>query len=209
MICTAFSSVTTEREVRMAMAFSSEQSLKCTVIDMACVDFMKEDIAMHKNVAVAINFPYQGASNASTITSINEASNCGLFKEIYISFNRFDASSCNLTKIRTFIKSASSSTNLPINFTIDASWIKNNECLDKICSVLEPYENHSLVLSTYCKKPDKLKEILEFGSHLNSNGSCKYSYFGALPAKKEGIIEILSSGFAYCGVPKQYINLAI
>jgi hypothetical protein len=193
----------------MAMAFASEQSLKYSVIDMACVDYMKEDIASHKNVCVAINFPYQGISNASVLASIKEASDTKLFKEIYVSLNRFDSSSCNLTKIRNFIKNASSTTNLPINFTIDASWLKNNDCLDKICSVLEPYEQHGLVLSTYCKKPDKLKEILEFGNHLNSNGSCKYSYFGALPGKKDGIVEILSCGFSMCGVPKQFINLAI
>jgi len=208
-ICTAFSSVSTEKEIRSALALSSEQGCKATVIDLAGYEQLKEDVANHKNVSLAINFPYQGVTNKLAIAGIVEADKISASKEFYVGLNRFDVSKCNLSKIRDFIKEASLSTNKPINFAVEASWTNSTECLDKICSVLEPYERHALAISTYCKKPDKLKEILEIGKHLLSNGSCRYSYFGALPGKQEGILEILSSGFVYCAIPKQFLSLVI
>ena len=130
-------------------------------------------------------------------------------KEVYVSLNKFDVQRSQISNIREFIKDMNNSCDKKINFAIEASWINSSESIDKICSVLEPYEKHALAISTYCKKPEKLNEILAIGKHLSSNGSCKYSYFGALPSKQEGIVEILSGGFVYCGVPRQFLGVVI
>lgn len=208
-ICTAFSSVTTEKEVRASMALSSEQSLRGFVVDNSTYNNMLSDVKEHKNVGVAINFPFQGMTKSATIFSILEIAEIPKVNDLYISLDKFDVTRQSLTNIRDFIKEANQVFSNKINFAIEYSWINSTETLDKVCSILEPYEKHGLIISTYCKKPDKLSDVLAVGSHLNSNGSCKYSYFGALPKNKEGVIEILSSGFVSCAIPKQFLSMII
>ena len=208
-ICTSFSSVSTDKEIRASLALSSEQGFKGSLIDLNSYDELIEDVAFHKNVNVAINFPYQGLSNSVVLATAGALSDSYYINDFYITLNKFDVSKSRTSDIRAYIKDLNNSCSKNINFTLELSWLKSLESVDKICSILEPYERHSLSISTYCKKPDKLSDILAIGKHLSSNGSCKYSYFGALPAKKEGIIELMSGGFLYCGVPNQFLGSVI
>lgn len=170
---------------------------------------MQEDVSNYKKMSLAVNFPYSGLSKDMTMQSLAMMVGYKNVTEFFVCLDKFDVCRGDTSSIREYIKHINTICPQNINFAIEYSWIRSTELLDKICSILEPYERHSLVISTYCQKPDKLQEVLSIGKHLGSNGSCKYSYFGAIPSKKESIIELLSSGFAYCGVPKQYISLAL
>lgn len=209
LICTAYSTVLSEKEIRSSMAIASEQMLRGCIVDMSTIVRMKSDASEHKNILLSINFPFSGSDQESCIDSINRASEYTNIKEIYVSFDKFLVQNSNLGEMRSFVKSANQKYSGSINFAVEHSWLKNKETLDKICSVLEPYERHGLAISTYCKRPEKLGEITSLGKYLMSNGSCKFSYFGALPANKDGIVEILSSGFSFCGIPKQFIGMVI
>lgn len=207
--CTAFSCVTSEKDIRAAMAFSTEHGFRGFLIDSCSYIAMQDDVHNYKKLSLAVNFPYAGLSKDTTLQSLASLTEAPKVTEFFISLDKFDISRGDISSIREYIKHINTVCPQNINFAVEYSWIRSAELLDKICSILEPYERHSLVISTYCQKPDKLQEVLSIGKHLGSNGSCKYSYFGAIPSKKESIIELLSSGFAYCGVPKQYIGLAL
>jgi hypothetical protein len=170
------------------MAIASEQDLKGCVLDLSSIVRMKNEAAEHKNIFLAINFPFSGIDEGSCLELIKKSSEFPFIKNIYVSLDKFIIQKNE------------------INYCLEHCWLKNKETVDKVCSILEPYERHGLVISTYAKKPDKLSEITAIGKHLNSNGSCKYSYFGAIPSKKEGVVEILSSGFAYCAMPRQFLG---
>ena len=191
------------------MAIASEQMLRGCIVDMSTIVRMKSDVSEHKNIFISVNFPFSGSDQESSIDSIKRISETYSAKEIYVSFDKFLIQSSNLGDLRNFVKSANQKYSGSINFAVEHSWIKNKETLDKICSVLEPYERHGLAVSTYCKRPEKLGEITSLGKYLMSNGSCRFSYFGALPSKKEGVVELLSSGFSFCGIPKQFIGMVI
>lgn len=208
-ICTAYSTVLSDKEIRSSMAIASEQMLRGCIVDMSTIVRMNSDVSDHKNIFLAINFPFSGMDEKSAIEAISRAGEYTNVKELYVSFDKFLVHSANIGEIRSFVKTANQKYAGPINFSIEYSWVKSKETLDKICSVLEPYERHGLAISTYCKRPDKLGEITSLGKHLSSNGSCRFSYFGALPSKKEGILELISNGFSFCGMPKQFIGMAI
>jgi hypothetical protein len=191
------------------MALSSEQKLKGCLIDLYSYHSMKSDVDCHKSISVAVNFPFNGMSQSSIDSSISELASKQNVSDIYVSANRFDIEKCNISDIRSFIKRCDSLANKRLVFCVEYSWIKSLETIDKICSVLEPYEKHSIAISSYYEKPDKLSDLLDIGKHLHSNGSCGYSYFGALPKDKNGIIEILGVGFVSCAVPKQFLSVVI
>jgi len=207
-VCTAFSPICSEKDIRSAMAFSAEQNLKSCIIDLSGAFYMKEELQNYKKISVAINMPFSGQDSKSLLKNINEV-DLKIFTDLYVSIDKFLVYHSNIGLIRDFIKEANSISKIPINFCMEYSWIRNKETVDKICSVLEPYERHNLSITTYCSKPDRLNDIITIGKYLGSNGSCKFSYLGAIPNKKDGIIEILSSGFSFCGIPKQFIGVVV
>ena len=205
-ICTAFSAIASEKEIRSSMAVTSEQDLRGCVLDLSSIVRMKNEASEHKNIFLAINFPFSGIDEGSCLELIKKSSEFPFIKNIYVSLDKFIVQKPNMGELRSFIQKTSALYKHEINYCLEYCWLKNKETVDKVCSILEPYERHGLVISTYSKKPDKLSEITAIGKHLNSNGSCKYSYFGAIPSKKEGVVEILSSGFAYCAMPRQFLG---
>ena len=207
-ICTAFSAVSSEKDIRSAMAFSAEHGFKSCLLDLSGVKHMYDEVLNYKKISISINLPFGGLDKNSTISILKEIKYEN-FYDVYISFDKFIINKSNLALIRDFVKESNDCSIIPINFCVEYSWIKNKEIVDKICSILEPYEKHGLCITTFCNKPDKLGDIISVGKHLGSNGSCKYSYLGAIPDKKDGIIEILSSGFSFCGIPKQLMSIAI
>lgn len=207
-ICTAFSPISSDKDIRSSMAFSCEQNLRSCIIDSSGAKQLSSELHNYKKLSLAINMPFNG-QDTDSVLSMMKNSDLLDFLDVYVSFDKFLVCYSNIGQIRDFVKEINEICPVPINFGVEYSWIKNREIIDKICSVLEPYEKHNLCLTTYCNKPDKLNEILSIGKYLGSNGSCKFSYLGAIPNKKDGIVEILSSGFSFCGLPKQFLGVVI
>lgn len=209
-VCVAFSSLYSKKEISSCLALTMEHELNGCLIDPSSIHILEESEEKPDKVYLSINFPYYGLGESCTIKSIENIifSHKNSFVPI-ISFDKFSISNFNINKIRTFIKNIKAISTEELLLCLEISWVNDDDVYDKICSIVEPYEKTRLAISSFSQKPNKITDILSVGKRLSTNGSCSYDYYGAIPSKKDGIIEILGAGFSNIGVPKHMLSSII
>ena len=209
-ICVSFSSLYSKKEISSCLALTLEHDLNGCLIDLSSLSILEDVEEKPNKIYVSLNFPYYGLGDSYTL-SILESLQSKYGKNIIpvISFDKFSISNFNINEVRSFVKSSKSIIKGNLVFCLEIGWVNDEQTYDKICSIAEPYENAKIAVSSFSKKPNKISDVLSIGKRLSLNSACSYDYFGAIPPKKEGIFEILSSGFSNVGVPKHMLSSII
>jgi len=209
-VCVSFSSLYSKKEVASCLAVSLEHELNGCLIDLASIPILEGLEEKPSKVYVSVNFPYYGLGDTYTISALEilSGSHGNNFIPV-VSFDKFSVTNFSINELRSFIKRCKLAINGEMIFCLELSWVNNEDIYDKICSIAEPYEGARLAISSFSKKPNKISDILDVGKRLSMNSACSYDYYGAIPAKKEGVVEILSAGFSNVGVPKHMLSSII
>jgi len=188
-------------------AFVNEHGFYGCVVDTASLDLFEPGLPQNNHLIASINYPYQGLSKDSALDclvktfSIMSSSCMG----VITSLDKNDVESGNYEKIREFLLELSELAAVEKRVAVEFSWLKSDEQLSKLLSVIAPYEDIRLVFSGFLSNPKDLKELKQASKICKVSGFENYEYFGSVPNKIGNIFTIFDMGYKLVGTPSAAI----
>ncbi len=171
------------------------------------MDLFEPGLPQNNRLISAINYPYQGLSKDSALDclvktfSIMNSSCMG----VITSLDKGDVESGNYEKMREFLLELSELSAVEKRVAVEFSWIKSDEHLSKLLSVVAPYDEIRLVFSGFLSNPKDLKELKQAAKICKVSSFENYEYFGSVPNKISNIFSIFDMGYKLVGTPSQAI----
>jgi hypothetical protein len=206
-IITSLSLKSNSNKIVYDYAFVNEHGFYGCVIDTASLDLFEPGLPQNNRLISAINYPYQGLSKDSALDclvktfSIMNSSCMG----VITSLDKSDVESGNYEKMREVLLELSELSAVEKRVAVEFSWLKSDEHLSKLLSVVAPYEEVRLVFSGFLSNPKDLKELKQAAKICKVSGFDNYEYFGSVPNKISNIFSIFDMGYKLVGTPSQAI----
>jgi hypothetical protein len=189
-------------------AFVNEHGFYGGVIDTASINLFEPGLSESNKLIVAINYPYQGLNKDTVLDCLVKTFSIMASKAmgVIISLDKYDVENCEYENIREFLSELSELSSVEKRITIEYSWIKSEEHLSKILSIVSSYDDIILVFSGFLLNPRDTKVLRETAKICKISGFKTYEYFGALPPKLSLTETIFDMGYLRIGTPSSSIS---
>lgn len=189
-------------------AFVNEHGFYAGVVDTASIDLFEPGLSESNKLIIAINYPYQGLNKDSVLDCIVKTFSVMASRAmgVIISLDKYDVENGDYEKIREFLSELSELSMVQKRVAIEYSWIKSDEHLSKILSVISAYDDLILVFSGFIANPRDTKVLREAAKICKISGFENYEYFGSLPPKLSLIGSIFEMGYLRVGTPSSGLS---
>lgn len=184
-------------------AFVNEHGFYGCVVDTASLSIFEPGLPKNNKLISAINYPYQGLNKDSVLDcfvktfAVMNSESMGFIS----SLDKIDVESGDYEQIRSFLSEVSELSDIEKRVALEFSWIKSDEHLSKILSVIAPYEDIRLVFSGFINSPKDIKEVRQFSKMCKLSGYENYEYFGPIPQRISNAFSIIEMGYKTIGTP--------
>jgi len=189
-------------------AFINEHGFYACVIDTASINLFEPGLSNKNKLIIAINYPYQGLNKDSSLDCLVKTFSVMSSRAMgtIISLDKYDVESGSYEKIREFLSELSDLSTIEKRVALEFSWIKSEEHLSKILSVVAAYDDIILVFSGFLSNPKDTKVLRETAKICKISGFENYEYFGSLPPKLTLIENIFDMGYTRVGTPSSGLS---